>query len=239
MAKASHIGMLLMTSMKNNWVLGVLLLISLFPMGVKSEDVCKRVSNYFRCESKDLRSIPQDTVWTHVRYIRLQNNEIEEITENDFTAGTTTGVWELSLQNNRISIIHPKAFSRLTYLRSLYLHGNKLKYSSFQPKLFYGLIRLTQVQLHSNEFDVLPWYMFSPSDYRTSDGHPPSLKLSVGRNPMKCDLTACWMKHGSEDGWLSWIAVDGEESVPECVNSLTWPYIGVNCAQFGMYSSLL
>ncbi len=201
-------------------------------VGGKSEAVCRQVHHTYFCQSKDLRAVP-DGIQSNVYHAHLYNNEIEELKENDFV--TATSVHNLYLQNNRISIIHPKAFSAMTILTRLHLQNNKLKSSQFYPKMFYGLTRLAEIQLHNNDLERFLWNMFSPSDHRASDGHPPSLKLSLGGNPVKCDLTSsCWLKEGAEDGWLTWITVDGAESVPQCVDTQAiWPNIHVDCAHFG------
>ncbi len=195
-----------------------------------AEGVCTYSGNRFLCASKDLRVIPNDI--KNVAYVNLENNEIEEIPENVFPATVTT----IYLQDNRISIIHPKAFSVLKNLHYLNLQNNKITSSQFYPKMFYGKRNLVYLYLHNNELDTLHWDIFSPSDYRGSGGHPYNLQLSIGRNPMKCDLTTCWMKSGAEDGWLKWVK---EWSVPQCVDTrVTWPNIGVDCAQFGRFASL-
>ncbi len=195
-----------------------------------SEAACGSISDNRR--SQDLRAVPIDLIWT-AYLVYLENNEIEEIRENDFKY--THNVCRLYLQDNRIRFLHPKAFSNMKGLQLLYLQNNKLDSSQFHSKMFYGHKSLIHLWLHNNEFQRLPWDIFRPSDYRGSDGHPPSLKLSLGRNPIKCDLSSCWLKQGAEAGWLTW-ALANVNGAPQCVDTqTTWPDIGVDCVHFGVY----
>ena len=164
----------------------------------------------------------------------LDFNEITEIRADMWGEGFTN-LELLSLSHNKIARIEPDAFKRLQSLRFLELDGNLL--AEIGPAVWTGAYRLvylhlgqnqirylsdnsipklaskSTLNLQNNNLTTLSLSIFDPDDYKSTGGHPQSLYLYLGSNPMHCDISMCWIQEANQEGWIvnSW-------AMPDCDN---------------------
>ena len=152
----------------------------------------------------------------------------------------------LSLSHNKTARIEPDAFSRLQSLRFLELDANLL--TEITPDMLAGSYRLVYLHLGQNQIGQLPdksiprlaWKstlnlennnlttlslsIFNPDDHKSTGGHPESLALYLGSNPMHCDNRMCWIQEAKQEGWIV-----NRWAMSDCVN-----YPGVDFLEIDM-----
>ncbi|CAB1315667.1 unnamed protein product [Coregonus sp. 'balchen'] len=84
---------------------------------------CQCSLRVVQCSDLGLLSVPEN-IPADTLMIDLQNNDITEVTEDDFKG--INKIYALFLVNNKISKIHPKAFRNMDRLQLLYLSYNQL-----------------------------------------------------------------------------------------------------------------
>ncbi len=56
----------------------------------------------------------------------------------------------------------------------------------------------------------------------------------AGENPLQCDRRLCWIRRGEEEGWLSWIRLEGRPKHPRCSGDNTlWANVSLDCPHQG------
>ncbi|XP_006002320.1 prolargin [Latimeria chalumnae] len=107
------------------------------------------------CDSRNLRKVP--LVPSRVQYLYLQNNFIEELSEESFKNATELR-W-INLDNNRIKKVDRKILEKLENLLFLYIERNKLQeVPAFLPT------NLEQLRLSRNQISKIPSGTFNKLD---------------------------------------------------------------------------
>ena len=101
----------------------------------------------------------------------------------------------VDLSGNSLTEIKGSSFTSVPALYHVYLQNNKIDTLSLQA--FSGLTSVKVINLESNLLATVDWSVFSPSDWKSSGGHPTQLQLSLAGNSMQCGERLCWMKQVS------------------------------------------
>ena len=175
-------------------------------------------------------------------YLYLNNNELQGI-RSDMWRGLKL-VRTLSLASNRISILQTGAFDRLPKLETLYLGGNEL--TKLRGDMWLGLLSLSGLYLENNRIVTIDQRTFVKlrnlsslnldnnqmtslnGDIFNLKGHPSTLKLWFGDNPMNCDCRMCWLKEAEEQGWVEF---QYGFQYPDCTNhhGQYWEQVQLDC----------
>ncbi|XP_006628522.2 prolargin [Lepisosteus oculatus] len=112
--------------------------------------------NALYCDSRNLRKIP--TIPSRTHYLYLQNNYIDEVTEQPFINATELK-W-VNLDNNRIRRVERQVFENLPNLLFLYMERNNLKEvpSDLPPNL-------EQLRLSRNQISKIPPGVFNKMEH--------------------------------------------------------------------------
>lgn len=108
------------------------------------------------CDSRNLRKVP--TLPSRARYVYLQNNFIEDLSEEAFK--NASDIQWINLDNNRIKKVDKKILEKMENLTYLYMEKNQLKeVPSYLPP------RLEQLRLSRNQISKIPSGVFNKMDH--------------------------------------------------------------------------
>ncbi len=164
-----------------------------------------------------------------LKVLKIEGNLFRSLEAETFK--DLTSLSHLYLSNNDFQSLDPRACANLASLTYLALDSADLDSSMLAPKMFNGMTKLVHLVLRNNHLDTVPWNVFSPSDFRGSGGHPPSMYLYLNGNPFICS-TLCWIKHGEQEKWLRFTST---AHAPQCTDSNdAWASTQLSCPSMGM-----
>ena len=139
----------------------------------------------------------------------LDYNKLSDI-KADMWSGLAS-LESLSLSHNWVATLTPGCLSPLTSLEELTLNNNYI--SSIDPNALLGLSHLKMLNFQYNGLTTFGSDIFNPDDFPDSNGHPVSLTLEIRNNQYHCDGQLCWLKEGTNAGWLKF-----KYRAPKCDN---------------------
>ena len=126
----------------------------------------------------------------------------------------------IDLGANQLHELRGDEFQGLPSLVALALNHNAI--TEIPAGTLAGSPKLYLLWLGSNQLTTLSEEMFKgePDGEAQHSGH---LDLRAGGNPLKCDVTMCWIKQAQKDGWLN--------TSPYCKNfpDQEWKDIDLGC----------
>ncbi|XP_071993414.1 prolargin [Engystomops pustulosus] len=107
------------------------------------------------CDSRNLRKVPN--LPSRARYVYLQNNFLEDLTEDAFK--NASEIQWINLDNNRIKKVDKKILEKMGNLTYLYMEKNQLKeVPTYLPP------SLEQLRLSRNQISKIPAGVFNKMD---------------------------------------------------------------------------
>ena len=144
------------------------------------------------------RDIPRDTI-----HISLDHNIISDVTGSPFANNTKCII--LSLDFNSLVEVRASYWVGLWELRLLSLEKNRIQH--IQRSTFSILPKLEGLYLKENKLPTLSANIFEPRP------HPSELEMTLQGNPLEFDSRLCWLQGGMQDGWITWVDLDGLDSL--------------------------
>ena len=168
--------------------------------------LCKAVNcsgeSVFCREYSGLSRVPSD-IPRDIIHISLDHNMISDVTGSPFTNNTKCTI--LSLDYNRLKEVRASYWIGLWELRLLSLEKNKIQH--IQRSTFSILPKLEGLYLKENKLPTLSANIFEPYP------HPNELEMTLQGNPLEFDSRLCWLQGMVEDGWITWVDLDGLDSL--------------------------
>ena len=155
---------------------------------------CREFSRLSRVPS----DIPPDII-----HISLDHNMISDVTGSPFTNNTKCNI--LSLDYNSLVAIKASYWVGLWSLRLLSLEKNRIHY--IQRSAFSLLPMLEGLYLKENKLPTLSANIFEPHP------QPIELEMTLQGNPLEFDSRLCWLQGGMQDCWITWVDLDGLDSL--------------------------
>ena len=140
----------------------------------------------------------------------------------------------LYLTANELSTVNGDMWLGLNSLTRLDLQYNS-QMQVISPGGLSNLPKLNLLHLHNNGLRTFTKDIFTIKDYPDSNGHPPTLVLSLRTNPLVCDAKMCWLKKGPGEGWL----IFPDNYSPNCANSVDWFSLTLDCIEPGNLFALV
>ncbi len=161
--------------------------------------------------------------------LQLNRNKIHTIQSETFKDGLSS-LQTLNLHENKIEEITQGTFVGLTQCTHLSLSSNKIH--TIHIGGLEGMDSLTKLYLYNNELITLFWTVFGnepPSQLTLALSYP----YTPPDNPWACNSSLCWIKHGEQDGWLTWGTWIGTVHKPQCSNTNTdWDDVVLDCDSY-------
>ena len=168
--------------------------------------VCKAVNcsgKFVLCrENSGLSGVPGD-IPRDIIQISLDHNKISDITGSPFIHNRECTI--LSLDYNRLVNVTASFWVGLWAPRLLSLEMNNIQY--IQPSAFSTLPKLEGLYLAQNKLHTLSANIFEPHR------HPIELEMTLLGNPLEFNSSLCWLRGGLENGWITWMDLDGLDSL--------------------------
>ena len=179
--------------------------------------------------------------------IIITYNHISTIEVGTFAG--MSNLTELWMDHNyeKLRDMQSGTFMGLSSLEILYIHGNRIQ--AIPTGLFKGLHKLTEIGLDDNEISEIETGAFQGLDSlskvwlynnklttlesSTFTGLPRNIELTIGKNPLKCDESLCWLRKLEREGFISWIELEDRPREPQCEDGREWKNLTLKCQTGG------